>query len=452
MVYSRLNFRKNRTLLMFFLITFITIETLLHYSKCNNENLKTNTKGRYLSEKVIYNSVDLNANKNVNRNMFDDEYCEVIHVGGIFSRIKNNFKNLFSRDLENCLQAQYYKRLIDNFKNILENITITKTKVCLIDTGINKSDEILKEHFSNQEDYGINTEDCTKHNYPSCGTSNIEDVSNHGSFIADTIVNNNMLRKSGSYNQQATLFICKASGDPKQSNLFSLMKCLDYCQLKETKIIHMNFNVVGRNEMLRKMIENLKEKGTILVVPGKNECVLKSRRVIKNDDDIILASASMENIFKTDIFGDKNIRVCSLIYPAAYSYIHKNVFSVGSINYFPSYVDKIDHSLGPYNSKSSQWNMSFFNFTYKFNKHHKYNAELFATAEYASASFTNTLLLMHNIYPDITVEQIRSILNKSIISHSNINKYTKLGGYVNIIQMLQELFHEKRMHSKIIQA
>ncbi|SBT73860.1 conserved Plasmodium protein, unknown function [Plasmodium ovale] len=391
--------------------------------------------------------------------------------GNIFGKLFMSIKRLLGiatpsdkkKEYVNCERLQKFN---ENFIHMMgNNLAIESTPVCLIDTGIDVNDRLIRfflngDHvdekyyrsdyknernvfeFTSQNldngnsahQYGINTEMCRANNYSYCESTNLEDVNNHGSFVAKTIIKADLLREKKNFKKSTNLVICKAFGDKDKnySHLTPLIKCLKYCKMREVKIIHVSYNIYEKNDEFVDIMEDLKKSQIIVVTPSMR-------------------------IYNEQKRHNKEEHYTGKIYPSSFSEHFENVFSVGSFCYEKKCISKEKVREELVSEKNGE-------FTYREKSTLLYfplrkeclqgerSISMFGDA-HASASFVNMLITMLNINPKLSVKKIREIIKSSLIRKKDLHRLSDWGGgTLNVLKIFDSVLKErKRFYNTLYQ-
>ncbi|CRH00596.1 conserved Plasmodium protein, unknown function [Plasmodium relictum] len=471
-------FNKNFSSLVVITILFLVLFTFkdFHFSdkfpqKNEKQRLLFENLRRIFSEKLdIYDSRNVNIptfvelklknnndkeiKKINNQNRKNEDYIKKCEdesrnfLKNIYIKIKKIFGGE-SFDKYDCINSVKYKKFNENLKYIMENnAAIERTPICLIDTGIDTKDNLIK-HFLNSENenknyeyyssnfktqkddqYGINTENCNEHNYSYCESSNLEDINNHGTFVANTIIQSDLLKEKKVFKKSTRLVICKAFGNKASSHLTPLIKCLEYCKMKNVKIIHVSYNIYEKNEKLIRVMDDLKKSQIIIVSPSQH--IYNANKERKNDDDEYRKAK---------------------FYPSSFSENYENVFSIGALEYSHlSHSDKINIKLLNKDDKEilNRDNTTLFNFTYRTYLSEKKDSDIEYSPNYASASFVNTLIVILNINPKLSLSKIRKILKKSVVVEKELKKLSEWGGYIDVFRVIDRSLKDRKKFYKLL--
>ncbi|SBS84625.1 hypothetical protein POVCU2_0027070 [Plasmodium ovale curtisi] len=392
--------------------------------------------------------------------------------GNIFGNLFMSIKRLLGiapsdkkKEYVNCEGLQKFN---ENFIHMMgNNLAIESTPVCLIDTGIDVNDRLIRfflndDHldekyyrsdyknesnvfeFSSQNldngksvhQYGINTEMCRANNYSYCESTSLEDVNNHGSFVAKTIIQADLLKEKKNFKRSTNLVICKAFGDKDKnySHLTPLIKCLKYCRMRQVKIIHVSYNIYEKNDELVDIMEDLKKSQIIVVTPSMQ----------------IYNGQRRQN--KEEYYNGK-------IYPSSFSEHFENVFSVGSFCHEKKYISKkkvreelVSEKNGEFIHRENS-TLHYFPLRKECLQGER-SISMFDNAhEYASASFVNVLITMLNINPKLSVNKIREIIKSSITKKKDLHRLSEWGGgTLNLSKVFDSVLKErKRFYNTLYQ-
>ncbi|GAW81482.1 hypothetical protein, conserved [Plasmodium gonderi] len=502
----------------------------------------------------------------------DDYYQNCDETGkntNFFKKLYRSMKNLLgfvSYDTNWCLEFEELKKFYGDLAYMMQNnMSVDKTQVCLIDTGIDVKDklirhflkaynvgyegsdepanpdeliensewnryihvqDILSSSFRNGKDIqydAISTEMCNSRNYSNCESKDVDDIDNHGTFLANTVIRGDLLREKKVYRKTTELFICKAFGDKKKlnSHLVPLVKCLEYCRDRNVKIIHVSYNVQVKSEKLIQVMEDLRRANIIVVSPsqqvydtpsmrrtmgesevaesgksnvaksGKSDVGESSKSDVGESSKSDVGESSKSNVgessksdvgessksdvgessksdvgesSKSDVEEHREEFDAGKLYPSSFAGNFENVFSVGALknpprgegpvveintNSFDNQTErKISRTTGNITQVQSynKENTTLFNFGYnKRSIFQKYSSPMRKDERgYASANFVNTLVVMLNINPKLSMRGIRKILKKSLVQRSELKGLSAWGGYVNLFKVIEDTLRERK--------
>ncbi|KAI4839746.1 subtilisin-like ookinete protein SOPT [Plasmodium brasilianum] len=439
----------------------------------NNEDRKDKEKKNeeYLSEDYPIERCEYeNGSKQGDENIFSKFYRSIKSFFGITSSSKKR-----------CMHYEYLKHFNENISYMMENhVSIESTSVCLVGTGIDINDSLIK-HFlkkrsssgiskndgnsinrysdnngyefsyakfnsAEKEDtpyYGINTEKCNTKNYSNCESTDLEDINNHGSYIANTIIQADLLKKKGVFKKNVDIVICKAFGEKGKNNspLVPLIKCLEYCKMRRVKIIHISYNIYDVNDKLMEIMEELKELQIIVVVPSQ-QVYSKSKKQREGENH-------------------PDEHTMGYLFPSSLSDKFENVFSIGSLlHYWEGRSSSVSSNLlgmmkllNRGNERESYYtekNTTLFNFFYKKESiMGKGSRNMSDEYNYASSSFVNTLVTMLNINPRLTMKRIKNILKNSILKKKKLKGLCKWGGVLNLVKVFSYSLKERKKIYKL---
>ncbi|KJP88839.1 hypothetical protein AK88_01529 [Plasmodium fragile] len=389
-----------------------------------------------------------------------------------------------SHDKILCLRYEKVRRFKQHFVHMVQsNLSVGKTRVCLIDTGVDLHDEVVGqfvriykgehskggdnrrerngggeygahvevEEQSEEESFpswayanggeiqydGINTERCNEKNYARCESSDVDDVDLHGTFIANTIIRREVLIKRETYKRDVELIVCKAFGDTHRTNshLMPLIKCLEHCKERAAKVIHVGYNVQGESEKLVEVMEELARAEIVVVSP--------SLQVYGGEGGEVGTTKEQRKDYSTQ----------KIMYPSSFANMFENVFSVGALRNSPQ-GGLVPISGNAANAKGEKQkgeqlhkreNTTLFSFSYgktfPFGRSPSWMVE--DGPGYASADFVNTLVMIFNVNPKLPVRRLRHILKRSIVRSSELKGLSKWGGYIELFKVIEATLKER---------
>ncbi|EUD68197.1 hypothetical protein C922_01215 [Plasmodium inui San Antonio 1] len=392
-----------------------------------------------------------------------------------FYRSMKDLVGITSHDRSSCLRYEKFRRFKQHFVHMVErNLSVGKTRVCLIDTGVDLQDGVVTDflriyrgedseggdnrgelsggdehdehgtHPPLEEDnheggspsraypnsgathyYGINTERCNEDNYATCQSSDVNDVDMHGTFIANTVIRRDLLIKRETYRRGVELIVCKAFGDTEKmkSHLMPLIKCLEHCKERDSKVIHVGYNVQGESEKLVEVMEQLERAEIVVVSPSLR------------------------------VYGGKGEEPSTeRMYPSSFADTFENVFSVGALRNSPQGgLVPISGDANPTGERQKgeplhrRENTTLFSFSY--GKTFPFGRSPSSMVEdgqgYASADFVNTLVMIFNLNPKLSVRRMRLILEKSIVRRGELKELSKWGGYIDLYKVIDATLKER---------
>ncbi|SCM23361.1 conserved Plasmodium protein, unknown function [Plasmodium chabaudi chabaudi] len=358
-----------------------------------------------------------NDAQNADDNIFQRMYKFVLNF---FYENKKNSTNKYMK----YGKYEHFNKINDIFEFMRNNgLPINITSVCLIDTGLDIKDEIIN-HFLNNDistynsdtfhsvninyknadsfNFEINTENRDEDDYPEYESTFLENHNGDGSYEANSTSQGDPLKweekkyKKGMDLQRSGIHVetCKAFDNSKESkngsNIIPIIKCLEYCKTKNVKIIHIDYNINEKNEELIEIIEDLKNSEIFLLLPSKG------------------------------LLNEKSYEDNSVAYPSSFFENSENVFFIGSLNY----LDVFSYDVNIVSNSQAQKN--------EYLKYRKDNVFLFDSingslkkgndhdisyyeVRYSSAFFINILTTILNVYPNISINELRNMLNYSIM-------------------------------------
>ncbi|VWU50873.1 conserved protein, unknown function [Hepatocystis sp. ex Piliocolobus tephrosceles] len=405
------------------------------------------------------NNSECYGNNNIEENMSgitsilgqDEDASKTV---GVFKKISGYVSRMFYSKLpnkKNDIMCEYIDTISKEMKYLLEqNLSIAVTPVCLIDSGINTNDPLIKsflkkthmdmQHYLSTKNIendsnelflvevnkkgevllnkGINTELCNKYYDSYCVSTDLNDVDNHGTSVANVIIQSDLLKQKTKFKNSANLIICKAFGDQNKtsSQLIPLIKCFEYCQTQNAKIIHVGYNINESNKKLTEVMDELKQSGIIVVTSSE----------VYNEK---------ENQKEVNTINKETL------YPASFSDTFENVFSIDTLNY----EEKENKNNSNEENKLHTSALNNFDLNTFSLKNNKCDNLLNANHEYASATIVYVLTFMLNINPNLSLEKIREIFKKSIIkneSQENSLLYSQM--YINLSSILNDTLENTR--------
>ncbi|EUD73182.1 hypothetical protein YYG_01217 [Plasmodium vinckei petteri] len=413
----------------------------------------TNKKSHTISNRILHEylnnfvskdifrreDITLNNLNFVQTNMKNDKDSEIRENNdtqnvddNIFQRMYKFVLNLFNGNKKNHTnpsmkygKQEHFNKIDDIFEFMRNNgLPINTTSICLIDTGLNIKDEIIN-HFLNNDistynsdtfhsvninykspdsfNFEINTEQIDEDDYPEYESTSLEDNDGDGSYEANSIIQGDPLKwveKKYEKNvdlQRSGIHVetCKAFDNSKEkknvSNIIPIIKCLEYCKTKNVKIIHIDYNINEKNEELIQIIEDLKNSEIFVVLPSKG------------------------------LLNEKSYEDNSVIYPSSFFENSENVFFIGSLNYLDVLSDDVNIVSNSQTQKieylkyRKNYVFLFDSINGSLKKGNDHDISYYED-RYNSAFFINILTTILNIYPNISINELRDMLNYSIIS------------------------------------
>ncbi|ANQ08538.1 Uncharacterized protein PCOAH_00031040 [Plasmodium coatneyi] len=348
-----------------------------------------------------------------------------------FYRSMKALVGITSHDTRWCLKYEKYRRFKQHLVYMVQrNLSVGKTRVCLIDTGVDQQDEVVGqfvriyrgEHNEGEDTQydGINTERCNQENYASCQSSDVDDVDMHGTFIANTVIRRDLLIKRETYKRDVELIVCKAFEDRERTNshLVPLIKCLEHCKERGAKVIHVGYNVQGESEKLVEVMHELERAQIVVVSP----------------------SLQVYN-------GEGGESSTQKMYPSSFADTFENVFSVGALRNSPQGgLAPISGNANPTGEQlHKRENTTLFSFSY--GKTFPFGRSPSSMVEdglgYASADFVSTLVMILNVNPKLSVSRMRHILKRSMVKRSELKGLSKWGGYIDLFKVIEATLKER---------
>ncbi|SCO73279.1 conserved Plasmodium protein, unknown function [Plasmodium vivax] len=366
------------------------------------------------------------------------------------------FLRITSHEKSWCLKYERFRRVRRDFVYVVQSsLSVGRTRVCLIDTGVDLKDEVVG-HFvrmsrgglnqggdnpgeqNERRADGINTQRCNEKNYASCQSSDVHDEDMHGTFIANTVIRRDLLMKGGAYKRGVDLIVCNAFAKSfgnavKNSHLVPLIKCLEMCKERGAKVIHVGYNVQGESEQLVKLMEELQREEIVVVSPSLQ--VYHRNGGETNSKKEHLEEPSTQKM-----------------YPASFADTFENVFSVGALRNSPQ--GGLVPILGNSNPRGEKpkgeqlhkrENTTLFSFSYgKTFPFGRSPPSMVEDAQaYASADFVNALVMIFNVNPKLSMKRVRLILERSIGRRSELKGLSKWGGYLDPFKLIAETLKER---------
>lgn len=175
-------------------------------------------------------------------------------------------------DFSNQLLYQYH---LDNIKakdawSLIESRTHSKTKVAVIDTGVDVYHKDLQENLSSNDKYtatlGGNL------------ISKDEDTDSHGTHVTGIIgaTNNNFGVTgvaSGNNNDLVEVLVVGASEDGYNLYTSDVIEAITYAKENGAKVINMSFGSLGRDRAMEKAVKDAYNSGIVLVAAAGNDAV-----------------------------------------------------------------------------------------------------------------------------------------------------------------------------------
>ncbi|EAA16178.1 uncharacterized protein PY17X_1108000 [Plasmodium yoelii] len=365
--------------------------------------------------------------QSVDDNMFQRVYKFVLNF------FYGNKKNRINKSM-NYGRYDNFNKINDIFEFMRNNgLPINITSVCLIDTGLNIKDELIN-YFLNHDistynsytyhsvninykkpdsfNLGVNSENCDEDSNSECESTFLENHNGYEKYedrskiqgdtlklIEKKYEKNVDLQKSG-----INVEICKTFDNSKEkkndSNIIPVIKCLEYCKTKNVKIIHIDYNINEKNEQLMQIIEDLKKSEIFVVLPSKKLFNEKSH----GDNSVIYPFPFFEDFEHFEKFEK-----------------FENVFFLDSIN--SSLKKGDDHDMLDYEIR------------------------------YSSAFFINIITIILNIYPNISIKELRNILSYSILSKETPELKTEniFEGNFDINRFIHILLNRGIIYSDFVQ-
>ncbi|SPJ08919.1 conserved Plasmodium protein, unknown function [Plasmodium sp. DRC-Itaito] len=458
-----------------------------------NTNVSVET---FLKKKEKKNLSDNNINDKINnKNIEDRKY----HATGnekkenIFLKFFRYIKNLFPIKSSNNLKKTNinYEQVHENnefSKYKLQNdMSIETTKVCLIGSGIDYTDDLIKNfllndkvkyNISDENDYPVNNKtSCIISSYKyyseeiiqelckinreicnkkkNCEESNLNYENNHGMFIGNTIIQSDILINQKIFHMNRHFVVCKSFGSNTKTNIKinkstliqNLIKCLDYCKNEGVQFIYINYNIYGANNKLIEIMKKLREHNIIIVASSEkmydddNDNDNDDNMKIKDKQNDIYESVQNNKKQKSDSSLNKNL---------------ENVFSISSLLYTDSskknYIcDNEINILDERGNKKLNINdTSLFYFSYNTDIYEKIESDIIDDDhDLVSASFVNTLVLMHSINLKLSLGKLRKILNKSKVKREELRHLSNRGYYLDMMNIFEDSLNERKRSYKI---
>lgn len=350
----------------------------------------------------------------------------------MFQRVYKFILNFFYGNKKNRINKSMNYGKYDNFNKINDifefmrnnGLPINITSVCLIDTGLNIKDALIN-YFLNHDistynsytyhsvninykkpdsfNFGINSENCDEDNYSECESTFLENHNGHGKYEDKSTIQGDSLKLiEKKYDKNVDLQrsgidveICKAFNNSKEKknslNIIPVIKCLEYCKTKNVKIIHMDYNINEQNEQLIQIMDDLKNSEIFVILPSEK------------------------------LFNEKPYEDNSVIYPSSFFEKFENVFFIGSLDYSDMSSDDADIASNfqiqkneylKYR-KNNVFLLDSINSSLKKRDDHDI---LYYEIKYSSAFFINIITIILNIYPNMSIKELRNILSYSIPS------------------------------------
>ncbi|KEG02808.1 conserved Plasmodium protein, unknown function [Plasmodium vinckei vinckei] len=389
--------------------------------------------------------IENNDTENVDDNIFQRMYKFVQNF--FYGNKKNNTNQSMK-----YRKYEHFNKINDIYEFMRNNgLPISTTSICLIDTGLDIKDEIIN-HFLNNDistynsdtfhsvninykssdsfNFEINTEKIDDDDYPEYESTFLEDNDGDGSYEANLIIQGDPLKRvEKKYEKNMDLQrsgihveTCKAFDNSKEkkniSDIIPIIKCLEYCKTKNVKIIHIDYNINEKNEELIQIIEDLKNSGIFVVLPSKGLVNKKSYE----DNSVIYPSSFFENL--------------------------ENVFFIGSLNYLDVLSDDVNIVSNSQTQKNEylkyrkNYVFLFDSINGSLKKGNEHDISYYEV-RYDSAFFINILTTILNIYPNISINELRNMLNYSIMSKETeeLKTYDIFEGYFEINKFIHALLN-----------
>ncbi|SOV74317.1 conserved Plasmodium protein, unknown function [Plasmodium sp. gorilla clade G3] len=488
--------------------TNVRVQTFI--KKKERKNLSDNNINNKINNN-INNKINNNINNKINNNIEDTKYYPTGNERkeSIFFKFFRSIKNFFNINSSNNLKKtniNYEHVYEDNefSKYILENnMSIETTKVCLIGSGGDSTDNMIKKFLLNDklnynisdendnlvndktasiissykyyseeiihEPYKINREICNKkyNKKKNCKESNLNYENNPGTLIGNVIIQSEILKNEKKINMNRHFVVCKSFGSNSKTNIKinkytliqHLIKCLNYCKMEGVQFIYINYNIYEANNKLIEILKNLRQHKIIIVTSsGKmydeddddnddnyNNGKIKDHMNKNDKENDIYENDQNDKEQKSDSFLNHNLG---------------NVFSISGLLYADSskktedknyiYDSEIKILDEKGNKKLNRNDTSLFYFSYNTDIYEKIKSDIIHDDhDLVSASFVNTLVLIHSINLKLSLGKLRKILNKSIVKREELRHLSNSGYYLDFMNTFEDSLNERKRSYKI---
>ncbi|KYO01504.1 hypothetical protein PRSY57_0506500 [Plasmodium reichenowi] len=376
----------------------------------------------------------------------------------------------------------------------------------------NKSGSIISsyKYYSEeiiQEPYIINRDICNK--TKNCKESNLNYENNPRTLIGNIIIQNDILKNEKIFNMNRHFVVCKYFGSsPKtsikinQSTLIQhLIKCLDYCKMEGVQYIYIGYNIYAANNKLIEIMKKLREHKIVIVTSsGKiydddnddnnddndnddnNDDNNNIYNVHSDDNNNLYNVHSDDNNNLYNVHNDDKEKIKNHMNKKnkqndLYEYqrtqndeeqksdssLYQNLEKVISIsgliytdsskknknkNYIYDNEIKILDEKG--NKKLNRNDISLFYFSYDTDIYEKIESDIIDDDyDLVSASYVNTLVLMHSINLKLSLGRLRKILNKSIVKREELRHLSNRAYYLDMMNTFEDSLNQRKRSYKI---
>ncbi|ETW53572.1 hypothetical protein PFUGPA_04588 [Plasmodium falciparum Palo Alto/Uganda] len=353
----------------------------------------------------------------------------------------------------------------------------------------NKSGSIISsyKYYSEeiiQEPYIIDRDICNKKK--NCKESTLNYENNPKTLIGNIIIQSDILKNEKIFNMNRHFVVCKYFGSiPKtnikinQSTLIQhLIKCLDYCKMEGVQYIYIGYNIYAANNKLIEIMKKLREHKIIIVT--------SSGKIYDDDNNNDNNNFYNDNIYNNNIYNvhnDDKEKIKNHIkkknkqnnYLYEYQRTQKdeeqksnsslyqnleNVISISGLIYTDSskknknknyiYDNEIKILDQKGNKKLNRNDISLFYFSYDTDIYEKIESDIIDDDhDLVSASFVNTLVLMHSINLKLSLGRLRKILNKSIVKREELRHLSNRAYYHDMMNTFEDSLNQRKRSYKI---
>ncbi|SOV21279.1 conserved Plasmodium protein, unknown function [Plasmodium sp. DRC-Itaito] len=467
----------------------------LHIYQKRNVNVET-----FIKKKEKKNLSDNNINDKINNNNIigETKYYRTTNEKkeSIFLKFFRSIKNLFTLKSSNNLKKtniKYEHIYEDNefSKYILENnISIETTKVCLIGSGVDdttdglikkflllndkvnynmndKHDNSLSDKINSiissfkyyseeiiQEPNEIKKQICNKKK--NCKESNLNYENNHDILIGNIIIQGDIWKNEKIINMNRQFVVCKSFGINTQTNkkinkstsIQHVIKSLDYCTMEGVQFIYISYNIYEENNKLIEIMKKLREIKIIIETPSKKIKNHMNKNNNNNKNNDIYQYERIPNDEGQKSYSSLNLNVEKIFSIFGLLYADHNRQNEKK-NYIYDNEIKILNDKG--NKKLNRKDISLFYFSYNTDIYEKVLSDIIDDDHVVVSAtfFFNSLVLMHSINLNLSLEKLRRILNKSILKREELRHLSNKAYNLDFMNIFEDSAEERKRSYKI---